>query len=320
MEVKPPPFDLAQIMYKNRLQEFAQKSRIPLPVYQTVNEGGAHAPQFRATVLLDGTAFTSPHTFAQRKAAEQDVARLALESMSRKIKSEGLSVIQEDTTFCKSILHEYAVKMNLDKPTYTISQEAGSLPVFISSLIFNGQTYTGHPARNKKEAEQMAARATIGSILANSETRTVMGEIISSKRKLYAVFGKNNKLHESIPLGAEQFAKPTATETFTQEAKIFKEGCTGELSNGTNGNGSSQPTCPQGGLMAAMTSRVVFSEGSLARDKINDEAKQIDPSTSAEDSPSVVLTSGRKRLDIAQNEGHEFKKPRTIEQSSVSTS
>lgn len=78
--------------------------------------------------------------------------------------------IVQDTVFCKSILNEYATKMNLEKPTYTTRstiQPKGLLPVFISSLVFNGVNYTGEVGRNKKEAEQLAARAVILSIFGN---------------------------------------------------------------------------------------------------------------------------------------------------------
>ncbi|RVW24910.1 putative mitochondrial protein [Vitis vinifera] len=83
------------LMHKNRLQEYTQRSAIPLPIYQTVNEGFQHAPKFRSTVLVDGATYTSPNTFSHRKAAEQDVARLALEFISKKIKDEGCPLIRE---------------------------------------------------------------------------------------------------------------------------------------------------------------------------------------------------------------------------------
>jgi len=38
------------------------------------------------------------------------------------------------------------------------------LPVFRTSLDFNGTSYTGDPARTRKEAEQSAAQAAILSI------------------------------------------------------------------------------------------------------------------------------------------------------------
>lgn len=80
-------------MHKNRLQEYAQRSAIPLPIYQTVNEGSQHAPQFRSTVLVDGASYTSPNTFSHRKAAEQDVAKIALANILQKIKEEGCPLI-----------------------------------------------------------------------------------------------------------------------------------------------------------------------------------------------------------------------------------
>lgn len=82
-------------MHKNRLQEYTQRSALPLPLYQTINEGTQHAPKFRASVLVDGTTYWSCQMFSNRKAAEQDVARVALEGISRKIKDEGCPIIRE---------------------------------------------------------------------------------------------------------------------------------------------------------------------------------------------------------------------------------
>ncbi|KAL6993965.1 hypothetical protein U1Q18_012075 [Sarracenia purpurea var. burkii] len=178
------------LLCKNRLQEYTQRTGIPLPVYQTINEGVQHAPRFRSTVFVDGVYFTSPNTYANRKAAEQDVATIALAGVSQKIKEDGYRLIREDTVFCKSIINEYAVKMNLEKPTYHTVQSGALLPVFRSSLVFNGVTYSGEPGRNKKEAEQLAARAVILSILDNSDSGTVIPEIIKSKVKLYVALHK----------------------------------------------------------------------------------------------------------------------------------
>ena len=82
-------------MHKNRLQEFCQRSSIPLPVYQTFNEGSLHAPRFKSTVLVDGISYVSVDTFSHRKAAEQDVAKYALECISKKLKDEGSPLIRE---------------------------------------------------------------------------------------------------------------------------------------------------------------------------------------------------------------------------------
>ncbi|XP_043695694.1 double-stranded RNA-binding protein 4-like [Telopea speciosissima] len=178
------------VSHKNRLQEYTQRSAIPLPIYQTINEGSPHAPMFRSTVLVDGAAYVSVKTFSQRKEAEQAVAKHALERILEKIKNEGCPLIVEDTIFCKSILNEYAVKMSLEKPSYKTTQSEGLLPLFFSSLSFNGKLYTGSAGKNKKEAEQLAARTVIQSILVESNSGTCLSEIIKSKGKLYAAMHK----------------------------------------------------------------------------------------------------------------------------------
>ncbi|XP_058186093.1 double-stranded RNA-binding protein 4-like [Rhododendron vialii] len=191
-------------LYKNRLQEYTQRLGLPFPVYQTTNEGFQHAPRFRSTVLVDGSSYTSTDTFLQRKAAEQDASRVALDELTPKMKDEGRRLICKDTVFCKSILNEYAVKMNLEMPTYTTIQPGGVLPVFVSNLVFNGATYTGDLAKSKKEAEQLAARVVIQSIMGNSDSGTTMSEIIKCKFKLYApsseVTDSNNAHNDFMPV------------------------------------------------------------------------------------------------------------------------
>ncbi|XP_049358186.1 double-stranded RNA-binding protein 4-like [Solanum verrucosum] len=178
-----------EFIHKNRLQELTQRSSLGRPVYHTVNASSQHAPLFRSSVLVDGVWYTSPNTFSHVKAAEQDAAKVALIGVKEKLKHEGCPLIREDTVFCKSILNEYAVKMNLEKPTYQTSQSMAVLPVFKSTSFFNGIHYTGEIGKNKKEAEQLAARAAVISIL-ETGAGTVMFEIIKSKRKLYAALDK----------------------------------------------------------------------------------------------------------------------------------
>ncbi|KAK4277974.1 hypothetical protein QN277_015886 [Acacia crassicarpa] len=173
------------LMHKNRLQEYAQRSNMPLPIYHTPNEGSGHAPRFRSTVLVDGKYYTSQNVFCVRKAAEQDVAKLAYEQIVTKIKNEGLPDIFEKTMFFKSILNEFAAKMNLDKVTYHTVQQEGHL-FFVASLVFNGKSYIGDPARSKKEAEQLAARTAILSNLSDSRFGTRLSEVINSKFKFCA--------------------------------------------------------------------------------------------------------------------------------------
>ncbi|KAJ8567419.1 hypothetical protein K7X08_019627 [Anisodus acutangulus] len=175
-------------MHKSRLQEFTQQSSLDFPVYQTFSLDSPHVPLFRSSVLVDRFWYTSPSTFSHKKAAEQDAVRVALISMKDKMKHEGCPLIREDTLFCKSIMNEYAIKMNLEKPTYQTVQYGAMPPVFKSTLVFNGTHYMGETGKKKKEAEQLAARAVVISIL-DSNSGTLMLEIIKSKRKLYAALG-----------------------------------------------------------------------------------------------------------------------------------
>ncbi|KAH7556958.1 hypothetical protein JRO89_XS11G0018200 [Xanthoceras sorbifolium] len=104
-------------MHKNRLQEYTQRSLIALPVYQTINEGFQHAPKFRSTVMVDGETYTSSNTFSHRKAAEQDVAKLALECISKKIKTEECPLIiepQSSPTLKQHAVHLHSLELKVE--------------------------------------------------------------------------------------------------------------------------------------------------------------------------------------------------------------
>ncbi|KAK4426554.1 Double-stranded RNA-binding protein 4 [Sesamum alatum] len=185
LRLPPPESGIPEdFWFKNRLQEFTQKASIALPVYQTSSEGVQPALGFRSRVWVDGTCFESPITFPNRKMAEQAAAKHALMGIQEKVKSEGSARVLQDSIFCKSIIFEYAVKANFQPPAYVTNESKAMLPIFVSSLSLNGVTYFGDAGKNKKEAEQFAARSAILSIL-DSESSTTMAEIVRSKFKLY---------------------------------------------------------------------------------------------------------------------------------------
>ncbi|XP_051117948.1 double-stranded RNA-binding protein 4-like [Andrographis paniculata] len=178
---QPPPTDTS---YKNQLQRYTLRASLGFPQYKTVGEGTPHAPQFRSMVYVDGTCYTSQQTFSTRKAAEQEAARLALIGIPEKVKNEASSCLLASTVFCKSIIVEYAVKMNLGLPEYTTKQSKPNVPIFVSTVCLNGVSYIGQAGNTKKEAEQHAARTAVLSIL-DSESNTTMSEIVRSKFKFY---------------------------------------------------------------------------------------------------------------------------------------
>ncbi|KAJ6936089.1 hypothetical protein NC652_010971 [Populus alba x Populus x berolinensis] len=110
-----------------------------------------------------------------------------------------LPLLLPDTLFCKSILNEFTVKVHLAKPTYNTVQSLGLLPVIVSTLIFNGGSYTGDTGRNKKKAEQLATYTVILSLPGDSGSLKILYEIIKSKRKHYAALDKVKDPSHSQP-------------------------------------------------------------------------------------------------------------------------
>ncbi|GAB2238153.1 hypothetical protein Droror1_Dr00016055 [Drosera rotundifolia] len=179
---------------KSQLTAYIGRAHLQPPVYHTINDDlAAPPPKFKCTVLVDSVAYKSPNTFSTMKEAEQDAAKYALEGIAMKLKEEGRCFVSEDKFFCKSILYEFAMKMNMKLPVYTTKMSEGSIPSFTASLVFNDHEYTGEVGRNKKEAEQLAARATILSILDGSEM--ALSEVIKSKAKLQVLMQKSKDLH-----------------------------------------------------------------------------------------------------------------------------
>ncbi|XP_073144696.1 uncharacterized protein [Henckelia pumila] len=169
---------------KIRLQDYLQRACGQYPIYQTIFEGPPHARQFKSQVFVDGIWYASPNAFSIRKVAENDAAKHAFIGFREKLKAEGRSLILEDIHFCKAIINEYAVKMNMMAPTYVTNESKEHARIFVSSLQLNGVTFTGDAATTKKAAEQFAARSAILINLV-SEAGTTMSEILKSKVKYF---------------------------------------------------------------------------------------------------------------------------------------
>ncbi|MBA0712632.1 hypothetical protein Golax_011719 [Gossypium laxum] len=137
------------LLHKTRLQEYAQKSGLDLPVYDSSSEGFLRAPSSRPAVA---------------KIALQAIKQ-ASAIKDKDYKQLTISTIYQDLKCCKSILNEYALRMNHASPTYTTTQQDKFHPVYVSSLVFDGKTYRGEVAGSKKEAEQLVARIAIESLL-----------------------------------------------------------------------------------------------------------------------------------------------------------
>ncbi|KAL5826317.1 hypothetical protein ACOSQ4_018114 [Xanthoceras sorbifolium] len=148
------------LMHKNRLQEYSQRSLTALPLYQTINGGFQHAPEFRSTLMVDGETYTSSNTFSHRKAAEQNVAKLALECILKKIKNEECS---PKPLMHKNRLQEYTQRSLSALPLYqTINEGFQHAPEFRSTVMVDGETYTSsNTFSHRKAAEQDVAKLAL---------------------------------------------------------------------------------------------------------------------------------------------------------------
>ena len=78
-------------MYKNQLQELAQRSCFSLPSYVCTREGPDHAPRFRAAVTFNGETFEGPSGCTTLRQAEHAAAEVALARLSLRGPSTSLA-------------------------------------------------------------------------------------------------------------------------------------------------------------------------------------------------------------------------------------
>lgn len=78
-------------MYKNQLQELAQRSCFNLPSYSCIREGPDHAPRFKATVNFNGDFFESPTFCSTLRQAEHAAAEVALNTLANRGPSKALA-------------------------------------------------------------------------------------------------------------------------------------------------------------------------------------------------------------------------------------
>ncbi|XP_010557321.1 PREDICTED: double-stranded RNA-binding protein 2-like [Tarenaya hassleriana] len=153
-------------MYKNQLQELAQRSCFNLPSYTCIREGPDHAPRFKATVNFNGEVFESPHYCSTLRQAEHSAAEVALNALSNRGPSYSLAArILDETGVYKNLLQEIAQRVGAPLPRYTTFKSGlGHQPVFTGIVELAGITFTGEPAKNKKQAEKNAAMAAWSSL------------------------------------------------------------------------------------------------------------------------------------------------------------
>lgn len=153
-------------MYKNQLQELAQRSCFNLPSYSCIREGPDHAPRFKSTVNFNGEVFESPNYCSTLRQAEHAAAEVALNTLSQRGPSRALAArILDETGVYKNLLQEIAQRAGAALPVYTtVRSGLGHLPYFTCTVELAGLSYTGERAKNKKQAEKNAAMTAWSSL------------------------------------------------------------------------------------------------------------------------------------------------------------
>ncbi|BFG25159.1 hypothetical protein CerSpe_114310 [Prunus speciosa] len=142
-----------QHLYKNQLQTYAQKRNLLLPVYSCEREGPPHACRFKCRVTVDEHTYEGQEFLPTMKEAEHAVAKVALMSLLP-------NGIQEDYIgLYKNVLQELIQKEGFSMPVYS-TKNSGKVhvPIFVSTVEIEGETFTGSEARSKKQAEMSVAK------------------------------------------------------------------------------------------------------------------------------------------------------------------
>ncbi|KAL2536000.1 double-stranded RNA-binding protein 1-like [Forsythia ovata] len=138
--------------YKKKLQIFAERKDLGLPVYHVEREGSC-APCVKATVNIGEDCFVSQGLYKTSEEAEDAAAQVALLSWSTE-------ALQEDPLSYKNLLQELTQDEGFFLPMYTtnISGEPQN-QTFLSSVGVEGEIFHGVEAKSKKVAELNAAKA-----------------------------------------------------------------------------------------------------------------------------------------------------------------
>ncbi|XWS30539.1 hypothetical protein CRYUN_Cryun24cG0126500 [Craigia yunnanensis] len=153
-------------MFKNQLQELAQRSCFNLPSYACIREGPDHAPRYKASVNFNGEIFERPSYFCTLRQAEHAAAEVALNIMSARGPSRSLTArVLDETGIYKNLHQETTYKAGLNLPVYTtVRSGPGHVPIFTCTVELAGMNFTGEPAKTKKQAEKNAAIAAWSSL------------------------------------------------------------------------------------------------------------------------------------------------------------
>ncbi|KAK6930112.1 Double-stranded RNA-binding domain [Dillenia turbinata] len=209
-------------MYKNQLQELAQRSCFNLPAYACIREGPDHAPRFKATVNFNGETFESPTFCSTLRQAEHAAAEVALNVLSKKGPSRALAAkVLDETGVYKNLLQETAHRAGLKLPVYTtIRSGPGHVPVFTCTVELAGMVFRGEPAKTKKQAQKSAAMAAWSSLKRSAGTVSNQG---SSSSSSLSELGGNDEQEHVIVARYLASIHPSETSKLTQRDRRYDQ-------------------------------------------------------------------------------------------------
>lgn len=138
--------------FKKKLQIFAERKDLALPVYHVEKEGPL-TPCVKATVNIGENCFVTQGMYKTSEEAEDAAAQIALLSLSTE-------ALQEDPLSYKNLLQELTREKRFFLPMYTtIVSGKPHNQTFISSVEIEGEIFRGAEAKSKKVADLNAAKA-----------------------------------------------------------------------------------------------------------------------------------------------------------------
>ncbi|XP_055815309.1 double-stranded RNA-binding protein 1-like isoform X2 [Solanum dulcamara] len=138
---------------KTKLQMYAKRKNLGVPVYHNKRMSSAQDLYFEATVTVAGELFNSPGAYKTAEEAEESVAQFAL------MKLITVALEKSNTSSYKSFLQELAQQEEICLPEYkTIRFGEPHNLTFFSSVEIEGEVFHGDGAKSKKQAEENAAK------------------------------------------------------------------------------------------------------------------------------------------------------------------
>ncbi|XP_019634616.1 PREDICTED: uncharacterized protein LOC109477712 [Branchiostoma belcheri] len=147
----------ASISYKNTLQEYLDKEKLPKAKYKRLEGEGSNAGQppftFRVVLQYKNALFRPDGQFASKKVATQKACELALQRL-------GQSHVTNDPTHFRAELQEYLRKQSQDQPEINYTQDDMGFYAEVR-LTGTAEFPPGDTSTTRKEAEQNAAEKAL---------------------------------------------------------------------------------------------------------------------------------------------------------------